>query len=41
MTRKGWIKRRARRLQKAFRISRHMAVACAAEDYVALHGRRA
>lgn len=29
----GWIKRRARRLMRAYRIERRYAIACAADDY--------
>lgn len=29
----GWIKRRAKRLMRAYRIDRRYAIACAADDY--------
>lgn len=29
----GWIKRRAKRLMRAYRIERRYAIACAADDY--------
>lgn len=39
-TRTGWIKRRARRLMAAFRISRPLAVMSAREDWLAFAGAR-
>lgn len=35
---RGWIARRARRLQRAYRITRRIAVAFAASDYSAYTG---
>jgi hypothetical protein len=36
----GWIKRRARRLQRAFGIARRLAIASAREDWLCFHGSR-
>lgn len=36
-TRLGWIKRRARRLQRFFHISRRLALVSAHDDYVCFH----
>jgi len=41
MSRLGWIKRRARRLQRFYRVTRRLAIAAAREDYLAFHGRPA
>jgi hypothetical protein len=41
MTQLGWIKRRARRLQRAFRISRRLALVSAHDDYLCFRGKRA
>ncbi len=37
----GWIKRRARRLQRAFGITRRLALMSARDDYLFFHRSRA